>query len=296
MELFLVFSVAAAFLFASASLLSKHFLDIGVEDHVFVGSIFGWPFFGLFMALGLYKGGVVMETVFAASSFAAGALYSLILMLYLKGLHEQEASRFIPTLALNTVFLAILSFIFLGQGFSLIEYLGIGLTVLGAILMSLENPLESLKDFNSKLGVVLAVIVAALIAVRDLLLDFATLSFDIWPALLWMGLGGLAFSLSVLLISRRDKLNYSAFRDSFDMLGVGFVRSTGFLSYAIAISLGPATKASAVLKLNGMLVFLGATLIALVKPGYIEEEVDGWKVPQKFIASALIIVGVLLVR
>lgn len=80
------------------------------------------------------------------------------------------------------------------------------------------------------------------------------------------------------------------------MIGVGGLRSLGFLFYTVAISLGPAAKASAVLKLNSMLVFAGATVIGFFAPEFIEEDTGKRKVLQKLIASSFIILGVFLVR
>ncbi|MFB6209297.1 MAG: EamA family transporter [Candidatus Nanohaloarchaea archaeon] len=296
MEVYLFFAVLAALIFASASLLSKHYLDIEIDDHLFAGSVFGLPFFLLFIALGVYRGNIIFSGLFSVASFSAGALYSVILILYLRGLSEEEASRFIPTIALNTIFLAIMSFFLLGQKFSIIEYLGMFLAVSGSILISLENPLNDLLELHSEIGTILAVGIALLIAFRDTMIEFATQSYDLWSALLWMGAGGVIFSLSVIFLTRRNKFAFNEFKGQSHMLGVGSLRSFGFLAYTVAISLGPAAKASAILKLNGMLVFMGATLIGLFRPGFIEEDTGKWKVFQKFIASSMIIAGVLLVR
>lgn len=160
MESYIFFALVAAVIFASASILSKHFLGLKIEDHVFTGAVFGMPFFILFLILGFMQGSIILEGLFPIASFSAGALYSLILILYLRGLSEEEASRFVPTIALNTIFLAALSFLLLGQYFSVVEYLGMFFAVLGAILISLENPLEDLEEFHSRIGTLLALLVA----------------------------------------------------------------------------------------------------------------------------------------
>ncbi|MFB6115152.1 MAG: EamA family transporter, partial [Candidatus Nanohalobium sp.] len=274
MEAFILFAAFAAVLFASASILSKHFLDLEIEDHVFTGAVFGWPFFLLFTALGLLKGTFFFKPAFSITMAAAGGLYSVILILYLKGLSEGEASRFIPTLAVNTIILAVLSFIFLGKTFTLGEYFGMFLTFAGATVLSLETSLKEIK-LNSRKASGLALLTAFLIASRDLLMDFATASFSIWSGFLWMGIGGLATSLTVLTVSRKGKLGIENLKEHSKMIGVGGLRATGFLAYAVAISLGPAAKASAVLKLNSMLVFLGATTLAIVNPALLRKKQEG---------------------
>lgn len=296
MQSFAFFAVLAAAFFAFASILSKHLLTVEVDDHVFTGSIFSWPFFLLFIAVGLARGELVTDIAFVFASAGAGALYALILVLYLKGLNKEEASRFIPTIALNTVFLAVLTFIFTGEVFSVTEYLGMSMAVLGAITLSLKDPLHNLKKFSSRKGTGLAVAIAFLIAFRDLALDLATAKYSVWAAFFWMGIGGFAFSLIALLFLRPKKIGLEKILEQKNMIGVGSVRSIGFLMYLISISLGPAAKSSAILKINGLLVFLGATALSYVRPDFVEESRDIRTIIQKLLGALLIVIGVILVR
>ncbi len=295
MQSFVLFAVLAAVLFASASLLSKHLLAVEVEDRLFTGAIFGWPFFVLYILLGLYRGGLVFQPVFSMTMALAGAIYSLVLILYLRGLSEDEASRFIPTIAVNTVLVAVLSFVFLGKTFGPVEYLGMFLAFAGAFILSLKTSIRRVR-FSSRKASGLALITAFLIAFRDILIDSATASYSLWSGLLWMGLGGLAASFVVLTVWRREELGFARISRQKKMLGVGSLRATGFLAYAVSISLGPAAKASAVLKLNSLLVFLGATALAVMRPGFIQEEVGKAVTVQKLVASLMILAGILMVR
>lgn len=295
MELFLLFSVISAFLLAIATLLAKHVIDLGVEDCTFLGSIYSWPFFLAFILIGLVKGGMVLDLKMSLMSFLAGSMYFAVLIYYLKGLGSEEASRFIPVLSINTVFLAILSFVFLGETFTRLEYTGMLMAVFGAFLISIED-LGHLKQLHSRTATFIALGMAAVQASRDLIVEFMTQTVQIWPVLFWMGLGGITTSFIVLGIFERQEFEFSRLIDEKSMMVIGGLHALGYVFYAVAISIGAAAKASAVLRINPIFVFLGATALAFVDPGFIEEEKEWDKIIQKLVASLIIIVGVLLLR
>lgn len=294
MSLFLILSVAAALLFATATILAKHFLDLGINDYLFVGPIYCWPFFSAFILLGLYMGGISLSLSLILPAVLAGCLYGVVLIYYLKGLGSEEASRFIPVLSFNTIFLAILSFIFLGESFSQTEYIGMALAVIGAILISVED-INHVKQLHSKAGTMIAISIAILQAFRDLIVDFVTQTVPIWPTLFWMGVGGFILSFGVLLTKRKSEIRAENLINKRNMIFVGSVQALAYVLYATAISIGTAAEASAIIRLNPMFVFIGATALAFIAPNFIEEEKNWSKIIQKLIAATIIILGVILV-
>jgi len=289
----LFFSLLASVLFALTGLFDKFFVDTEIDDYVFGGCIYSLPLLLVMTALGLYRSDLVYQSFSSTLGMIAGALYFIVLVFYLKGVSEEDVSRFIPSLSLNTVFIAVISALFLGEGLGLVVYLGILMTVAGAFLISLEDPLSSLDEFQSSKAVLLALGIAVLQAIRDIVIKLGSNQVEIWSMILWMGIGGTILASTTLLTQRKNKLYQ--IKDHKEFIAVGGMRSLGYLSFMIAISLGSVTLASAVLKTNGMFVFLGATALSL-SGKMLHESKDKKIILQKFLASAMIISGVIIMK
>ncbi|MFB6116046.1 MAG: EamA family transporter [Candidatus Nanosalina sp.] len=289
----LFFSLLASVLFAATGLFDKFFVDTEIDDYIFGGTIYTIPLVLIMTAIGLVKSDIFYHSQSMMIGSIAGGLYFTILVLYLKGVSEEDVSRFIPSLSVNTVIIAIISALFLGEKLGVVVYLGILMTVVGAFLISLENPVSSLREFQSGKAVALALIIAGLQATRDILIEVASSNVEIWTVVLWMGIGGTALSTLTFLAFRREKIGQ--IKNHKEFIAVGGMRSLGYLSFMIAISLGSVTMASAVLKTNGMFVFFGATVLSL-SGRMLDESKDRKIILQKFLASGMIVTGVTTIK
>lgn len=287
------FSLLASVLFAITGLFDKFFVETEIEDYVFGGCIYALPLLLVMTVIGFFNSSIVFQSALTGLGLSAGVLYFVILIFYLKGVSEEDVSRFIPSLSINTVFIAVTSVLFLGESFGILVYLAILMTVTGAFLISLEDPVSSLQDFQSGKAVVLALGVAGLQAVRDVFIKLASNQTEIWAVVFWMGIGGTITSFSTLIALKRNKLHQ--LKDHKGFITVGGLRSLGYLSFMIAVSLGSVTLASAVLKTNGMFVFLGATALSFTGK-MIHEDKDKKILLQKLIASGMIVAGVILIE
>ena len=289
----LFFSLIASLLFAVTELFDKFFVDREIEDYIFGGIIYALPLVIVMTILGFVKSSLIYHFQSILFGSIAGGLYFTVLVLYLKGISQEDVSRFIPTLSLNTVFIAVISVFLLGESLGYFIYTGILMTVTGAFLISLENPLSSLKEFQSGKAVFLALGIAALQAIRDILIKTSSNNVEIWTIVLWMGIGGTFISFLNLIMFRKDRVG--EIKDHKRFIGVGGIRSLGYLSFMIAISLGSVTMASAVLKTNGMFVFFGATILS-ISDRMLNESKERKVILQKFLASGIIVSGVIILE
>ena len=292
-EGWLFFSLLASLLFFFFFLFDKYFVDKEVDDYVFGGSIYTLPLFLVMLAIGFFKSGLVFDSLPVLTGVLAGGLYTVILIFYLKGVSEEDVSRFVPVLSLNTVLIAVISALFLGENLGIPVYGGIFLTVAGAYFISLENPISSLEQFQSSKAVLLAVGVAFIQALRDIIIEVGSSQAPIWSLVFWMGMGGTILSTTILFTLKRNKIKQV--KEHRDFILVGGMRSLGYLSFMVAISLGSVTLASATLKTNGMFVFLGATLLSL-RNKMLHESKDRKIILQKFLASAMIVAGIVVMK
>jgi len=219
----------------------------------------------------------------------------MALMAYYSGITQEEVSRFAPTLSIDTIFILILSFIFLGESFSLPVYLGIFSVVAGAYLISLDDPVHSLKKFESRKGVYLAILAAFIFSLRDISFKFFLINSSYWNLLLGMSVGGL-ISIAVLGIYRKDLILESSDKGLEHLLLLGVFMALGYVSFVAAIKSGPVSLASAVVKSQNLMIFAFAVILQKLHPGIVDETLEKSVLLQKVIAVVLIMTGLLIIN
>ncbi|MFB6242434.1 MAG: EamA family transporter [Candidatus Nanosalina sp.] len=188
-----------------------------------------------------------------------------------------------------------MAFFFLGEKFSIPVYLGILSTVIGSILISLENPLESLKSFESKKGLALAVAAAVLFASKDLVFKYLVSGGGFWSIIFWTGVGGMCYTVFSLLLERKH-LESGFPKGSKHMTFIGTLNSLAYYVFAAALVYGPVWLASAVAKTSSLFVFAGSLFISKFHPDIIHEELDRGVILQKILATLLILGGVVAIQ
>lgn len=288
-----LFAVGAAFFWSLNIVFDKYVVDNEIEDYV-VTTIF--CSFSAFILLGLisYYKGVRLSDI-GLIHLLLGGLYTLALMAYYSGIGREEVSRFAPTLAIDTVFISIFAFIFLGESFGVVTYLGVLLVVVGAFLISLDDPVHSLKTFQSKTGVKLAIIAALVFSVRDILFKFSLEGSSHWTVLFGASIGGL-ISIAILSIIKRKKILNSGDKGEEHLLFIGVLMALGYYSFISAINSGPVSLSSAVVKSQNLMIFFMTLLIERNHSEMIAEDMQKPIMVQKFVSVVLIILGLVMVQ
>ena len=224
----------------------------------------------------------------------SGVIYGLARLTYYTGLKYEEVSRFIPLLAMGPIFVTIYSYFFLGISFVWQIYLGIFLVILGAVLVSLKNPLDFKHSFQSKTAVILGILAAFFYAVKDVSTKIASNSITFWPLIFWIGVGFMLISL-LMVADKINKLNNNT-KALRHLAGVGALKAIGYFVFTKAITLGPVALVVTMLQIKSLFVFIGSTLISRYHPEIIHEKLDKKTLLQKGAATIIIIAGVSLVK
>lgn len=289
--LWVFYTILAAVLWTFMDLFSKFILDKEIGDPLIAGALSGIPTFAVLILISF----IFLKSMPSPSghlvSFAAGVFYAGANLLYYSGIQKEEITRFIPTLSFTTIFTIIFAFFLVDESFSLPVYIGIFSIVLGAILISMKNK----KHFQSFAGFIFAVACAMFFALRNTFLKLATNTFSLWNVTFWMGIGGLLIS-SIFFAGRLKKVDWKATTGEKHLIVSGFLFPFGYIAYAIAISIGPVSLASAVLKIKILLIFAGSTLISRLHPEIIHEKMGRYTLLQKLIAGFMIIAGVIVIH
>lgn len=288
-----LYAFGAAFFWSINIILDKYVVDHEIDDPGLTTIFCCLSAFTVIGLAALTQGGNLSKL--QPLHFLLGGLYTAALMAYYSGIGREDVSRFAPTLATDTIFILVLSSIFIGEKYTAPVYAGIFAVVLGAFLISLDDPVHSLKSFQSKTGVYLALAAAFVFGTRDVLFKIALTGTTYWTALLGMSVGGLA-SISLLAAWKRKKFAENSNKGFEHLLGIGVLMALGYISFIAAINTGPVSLASAVVKSQNLIIFASAVLLSEIRPEIVDEKLERSTLIQKFLATGLIIAGLLLIQ
>ncbi|MFB6213885.1 MAG: EamA family transporter [Candidatus Nanohaloarchaea archaeon] len=289
------FALLTGFIYGGVELFDKFVLNQEVSRASISAIVAKVPNFLIFAAVGIIQTEIIFSLTNFILGFILASLYIVSSYFYYEGISQEDVSRFIPTLSVNSVFIVILSFLFLGESFGVSEYVGMFLTIAGAILISVEKPQRGIHIFQSRKAVLMGIIAALLWAVRDIFLKIGTSSVDIFLLLFWIGVNGIFLTLlsSVFAYHRMED---SEMRGYEHLLIIGSLTAMGYLTFIKSLSLGPVSLASVIVKIDSAIVFVGSIIISKLHPGIIREKLDRDVLIQKALALLMIIAGVILIQ
>ena len=219
---------------------------------------------------------------------AVGVLYAMLFILYDYGMMKKEATDVSSIIYINPLFVAVLSWVFLKETLDPVNYLGIVLLTLSAIVVSYRRitrrDIALLYVFIFALGVSIGRVVG-----KSVLGDV-----DVWSYLFWVTIGNNigAIILTVLPLRGRQ-LRFSITsqtRRSLSIIVLGSV--AGFVGYVLfykALSLGSVTVASGITALLPSYVLVYSSLILLLKPNSISGGARDKSVLLRRLAAVLLI-------
>lgn len=287
----MLLAAASAVGWAFVVLLDKFVVDTEIDSAMGTGGIHAMFNCLAVSVLSFYFGGFIFNWYIAGAGVLLGGLYVLANFFWFSGVGSEEVSRFAPVLSFDVVFIALLSFLFLQESFSAPVYGGMALTVMGCILISLENPMESLSRMKSKWGLFAALASAFVYAVREVIFKHVSSGADIWTLLFYFGLSGIFFSSFLVYLSRDEIIGKL---EGFELMTLsGLVSGVSQAVFFLAVSIGPVSLVSTITKTRFLMIFFAATLISRLHPEIIHEPLETRVLTQKLVATAMIIFGVL---
>jgi drug/metabolite transporter (DMT)-like permease len=298
-------TILTAAIYAFISLFDKLISDIVLPDPVAAMALNGLPRFLTFMIIGAIGGNLFLGSVdgiwarrwLVWAGIGTGVLYAFAMIVWYRGIATTDVTTFVPLFSTRTIFTTALAALFLSETFPSAVYIGIVMIVLGAIVISVEDPAEEITRLalESRDAVLLSLITAAMFAIIYIALDGLTIGADIWSILFWIGFGGAVISMDFAVIKRTELLELGS-RSKVALAANGGLSAVAFFTFTAAISLGPVSLVVAIVNLDAVFVFLGAMLLSQLMPGRITEETDPASLVQKGAATALIIGGGVIIN
>ena len=282
-------ALGAALLWTAVNIIDKHVLSHELHDPILATVCSSTALFCLFTIVSLFHGSIALPATTRGIAVFAGICYSIAILLYYEAISKEEVSRAMPVFGLIPIFVAILAFFLLGETFTTLTYLGIGLIVIGAILVSLRK-----LDFHFKTAFFMAVVSSLFFAFRNVSTKVATLHNSIWAILFWIGIGG-GFVTILLLVAHHPHIRKRAKLGIKYLIIVGILMAVAFFAFTFAITTGPVSLVSALIQTQPVFVFFAATLLSRYWPGFIYEKISKDILLQKSLAIIMIVIGALLI-
>lgn len=304
-ELWLQYAFLAAGIYAAINLVDKVISDAQLPNPAAAMVLNGLPRFLTFVVIGALGGNVFLSsidglwarriTVYIA--IGTGALYALGMIVWYRGIAGADISRFVPLFALKTIFTTLLAFVFLGEAFPWVVYLGISLIVLGAVIISIEDPTAGLAGlrFQSRSVLALALLAACVFALIYTSLKGLTAQTSVWSLLFWIGVGGTVVTLDFALLKRAEVFGIRPSGQG-SLIVNGGLSAVAFFVFTQAVALGPVSLVAAIVNLDAVLVFVGAVALSRLVPAAIEDDISPTSLAQKGVATVLIIGGGVLIE
>jgi|GEM_PF-6932623 len=309
-NLWISFAFLTASIFATVSLFDKVVLDKRVYSTLTTSAVSSMPMYVLFIAVGLVTGNTVVTStpnpdvlLLIVLSIFTGVVHAVSITANFFGLEVSEVSTFVPLVSSDVIFVAIVAFLFLGEEFPPLVYVGIATIFCGVFLISLD--LSRGLALGSLQTLYMGLLVAVLFGATDILLKYLTFELNMFEILFWYGIGGFAtFALygcwrTVTGQAMTPPVPFFGalvtVAGSLVMLrGVGL--GIGFFTLTRALELGPVSLVIAVVKTQVLLVFFAAVVLSKLTPEVLYEHIDSRVFVQKLVASILIIGGVVLIQ
>jgi len=296
--LWVFFGLSSMFLWAIANIFDKRLRSHYLHNSFALTAAFGLGTFALTLILFSLKGVTSMPTYVAMAAIGGGVLTTAGVLLYIKALSLEEASRVVPLFHLEPLIILVLAVIFLSEVLSLQKYIAFALILLGGFLISIRR-LGSTFHISPAVGVI--VVSSVLFAVAAVVLKYAYSNQNFWNVFILFGFGLSITQLSIFILkSARSafiKTLQKSPRPFLALLTISVIFGySGSMMFGKALATGPVTIISVFIGFQSLFVLLIATLLTLKHPTFIKETITPKIFVTKLFAIALMIGGLFLLQ
>jgi len=283
--------------FIDKVLLSKYFKG-KVGALIIYSCLIGLP---IFIIIFLFKPEVInINLVTALLVILNSTLFIIYLFPYLYALNQDDTSAVVPIFRIVPVFTFILAFFILGEKLTLLQILAGILIISGAIGMSSNFSGKGIHIKKKVLG--LMILASLMVAVNSVLFKFFAIELDFWTVSFWQYFGFFIFGLILLIFVKKYRVDFiESYRENkLSIVGLNLfnevINIIAIIISTYATLLAPVALVGLVNGFQPFFVFLLGTLMTLMVPNLIKEDLSRKKLIQKiFFIIILFIGGALLV-
>jgi drug/metabolite transporter (DMT)-like permease len=287
-----IFALLAPTLWAFCNVIDKFLLQKRIKDPISYEI-----FISLFNIISLLIIFIVAPISTNIYGFFLGLIVGIIgvvaVIFYNKSMIDEEASRVIPLIYLDSIFVVILAYIFLGEVFNFQKYLGIVLILIGGILILFKR---STKKWHFSSVLKFIVIAGVLWAISSVLSKYVLGFIDYYSITVWQFVGYF-ITVPFFLSSTRIRRNFLKDIKKVDkkvfwlMIINTLIYLIAVLSFYFATSIGSISLVYAIASTQPFFIFAYSFIITKFAPDIIKEDIDKSTIFLKILAIVLIFLG-----
>ncbi|VVC02887.1 EamA-like transporter family protein [Candidatus Bilamarchaeum dharawalense] len=224
---------------------------------------------------------------FSPIALIAGLCWYSGYYLFFNGLGKGEVSNAVAITLTNPIFTAIFSAFLIGEILTPTQYLGVGLAVLGALIVSMDGT----KIRKESIPLIFSSI---LFALSDVASKVALFEIDPISTMFWIRAVGVPLLILFFFIWRR-KIKFHSVKIGMLSLTTGILSDFGSYIFIVACTFTFVSLVTAFVTSQALFVFLGAILITTLNPKLLKEDISKKSMALKLGAMILLILGVVLV-
>lgn len=292
-ELWIILTLVAALFWAFVGLIDKFVISHELKDPLLATVVSGAAATLVFLTFALLLNAKILISYnLILITFFAGIFYTLAMYFYFLAVKSSEISRVISFLSVTPIFVLVFAFIFLGEKLTSLNYFGIVLLVFGSFLISIKRNHNS--EYNISKSFFIIMIASLFLALRDIIMKFASSNVEIWSALFWLGIGSGLTSL-FLFVKHHPHIREKAVKGIEHLFLGRILSSISLLLFLVAVSLASVSLVSALVKTQVLFVFVGILILSRFHPHILKEEITFPIIIQKVVAIMTILAGVFLI-
>lgn len=294
----LAFSLIATALWASSNVIDKIALSQYIKKPIFCVSMAGFLGFVFAIIETLSLKVQIIATLPLFLSLIEGIIYIGALLFYFKALSIEEVTRITPILQTIPLITLFLSTIFLNEILRIVQYVGIVLIIIGALLVSLKKSNNNIFTFNKAFWFIL--FSCLLFSISWVLSKYILNSISYSNLFFWSRIGGFLIVCCLLIVVpsyNKLTLNIKEISGkSFGLVAISeVINLIALFVMTIALSKGPASIVSAITSSQPLFVLTYAFLLSHSMPKTFKSEIEKTNLIVKVVASAFIITGFFLI-
>lgn len=277
-------------------LISKYSRDTGVAGLSIFSSLFA--IFALPVIYFFDKDVFSVSIVSSIALVISGIFMVLTVFFYLHALERDDASHVVPFWFLSPVIAYVLGILFLGEFIEGNKILGSIITLIGALILSLEFD-EGIKV--KKITTILMVSSSLSLALGDIIFKYFVYNTSFWQAIFWNQVGFVIFGLVLLLIKkyRKDFIKVCKM-GGVDIVSVNILgeigQTTAIIINSYALIMAPVALVLLVnYTFQPLFVFAGGIFMSKFFSHIYRENLSNKHLIQKIASIAIMAIGVYLV-
>ena len=291
MELWLIFALLSPLGYALVNVIEKFLLEKKIKNFysyaVFTGFLYVVPISIIWYFVGFPD----IDQKIASIALFVGLCCGMLHFLYYYALTKYEVSRIMGLFYIYPVFVALFSFLFIGERLSLVHYTAIAIAVFSTVFLGIEKHKEKWRISHLFWIMMLASILPAVIDVSD---KYLLGSYTYWEVYLLVMIPTSIVNILPILSRTVRRDLYQPVHFIFPMLVIEITAFGAGYSFLRAASIAPISLVSTYGTLQPVFVFVLILMLSLFIPSILKEPMTRHAIFHKAIGIAAIVAAAVI--